>query len=140
MKTITLTAITAAILISGCGGGSSGGSTPAPIDPMTQKDYIVIYKHYPAEVCTSTILHNNLSDMGFYGIIQRVESNHISCADYGRSNNKTSCLESDTYEYQYDTACVVGANSSTYQASTEVTISNYEGATISELLLQEASK
>ena len=118
ITTILLTG-TAAIFLSACGGGgsSSGGGTP-PVDPMTLRDGIMISYHYPAELCESDTLRNELELQvpEAYNWLIRVESNSVNCGTYGKTESVSEtggCMTIDIADYdpdalQYNTSCVVG--------------------------------
>ena len=112
-----LLAGTAAMFMSACGGGSSSDPT-TPVDPMVLKDGIAIIYHYPAEVCQSDILLNELQATvpEAENFLVRVESNDVTCATYNKVEGITDtegCMTEDaaltdpTF-LQYDTSCVIG--------------------------------
>ena len=112
-KKIILGAAVSVFLFVGCGGGSSSDST-TPVDAMASKDGVFIVYHYPAEVCKSDLLLNELQITlpEAYNWLLSVESNSVTCATYG----KTDGVDCETEDYiltdptagQYDTSCVVG--------------------------------
>ncbi len=122
MKQITtiLLAGTAAMFMTACGGGGSsgGGGTPPPADPMTLRDGIMIAYHYPAEVCESNTLRDELKLQipEAYNWLIRVENNSVNCGTYGKDesiSDTEGCMTIDMADYdsdalKYDTSCVVG--------------------------------
>lgn len=116
-KKIILGAAVGVFLLVGCGGGSSSDSS-IPVDPMVLKDGIAIIYHYPAEVCQSDILLDELRANvdGAENFLIYVESNDVTCATYNKVEGITDtegCMTEDaaltdpTF-LQYDTSCVIG--------------------------------
>ena len=101
-------------LFTACGGGGGSSDPVEQVDPMTLKDGVSIIYHYPAEVCTSTLLREELqpSVPSISDLLIRVESNDVICATYGKTDG-VNCQTQDmvlidpNYE-QYDTSCVIG--------------------------------
>ena len=86
MKNLGLVTIaTSVVLLTGCGGG--GGSS----DPLNDKNYVAILTNVPAGVCESTILANELSNVGLRDFITRETDNTTSCATYGKANDNIEC-------------------------------------------------
>ena len=112
---ITLLVGVAAMVMSACGGG--GSSDPVePVDPMTLKGAVTIIYHYPAEVCTSDGLLNELQTTtpDAENFLLRVENNDVTCSTYGKTDG-VDCVLIDTALIdptfaQYDTSCVIGAD------------------------------
>ena len=104
------TAITA-LLLSGCGGGGGGSdAAPSVTEQIKQRDAIVIAYHYPADVCVSDRLKEELRlSSGARNIIVSVESSSVNCSTYGRSNDGVWCMEINVATDSSDT-CVVGAD------------------------------
>ncbi len=94
LKTMLL-AGTALVFIA-CGGGSSSTSssisTP-PVDPMTERDAVLIMHYAPVGMCEDPNFQNDIKDYVFdLGFIVdywlfREESLNISCAIYGMAND-----------------------------------------------------
>ncbi len=113
-----------ALVVAGCGGGGGGGSTPvepapppAPVDPMTEKDVVLIIYNYPEDVCLSSTLREKMENLSAdsSNFLFYVENNNIGCGTYGKNpsiTEKGGCMTedaSDSYPYtKYDTSCVVG--------------------------------
>ncbi len=124
--------VTIVLVIAGCGGGSSSGSStpvappaePAPPaytpggpdDAMVEKDYIVIYYNYSAEVCRDPATREAFEKQAkgyLVNYLLQVESNTVDCDTYGR-DVLSYCVSDDLslvppYE-KYNTSCVVGAD------------------------------
>ena len=117
MKKITTIILsgTAVLFLSACGSSdSSSSSTPvAPVDPMTERESILIKYHYPAEYCSSGELKDYLERNvpGTTNLLLSVESNSVTCATYGRANDGVHCSEQDTVNSNADTSCVLGFDS-----------------------------
>ena len=85
---------------------------------MTQRDAIIVFYHYPAEVCVSDDLRNELAVQvpEAYNWLIRVEDNSVNCGTYGKTEqvgDTEGCVMMDMADYdsdalQYDTSCVVG--------------------------------
>jgi len=106
IKKLGLATAMGALLLSGCGGG---GSSKSITEQMKERDAILIVHDYPAEVCTSQLLKDELAaDIGATDIITSVEPNTINCGDYARNNDYISCGE-ETFGGYPDT-CVIGMN------------------------------
>lgn len=113
MKKITthLLAGTAVMFMTACGGGGSSDT----IDPMTLKDGVAIIYHYPAEVCTSDLLMDELQATipEAENFLLRVESNDVTCATYGKTDgvdceSEDAAILIDPSFSEYDTSCVLG--------------------------------
>ena len=110
LKKLTLsTIVLSALLLNGCGGGSSTKADSIK-EQLEKRDYIAIFHEYPAAVCTSQRLKDELAKKGFSAIITSVEDNSVSCGYYGRRNGGASC--SEELLGGYPNACVIGANGS----------------------------
>lgn len=100
--------------LTGCGGGGSTSVPVDPVDPMTTRDGVFIMYHYPAEVCLSDLLLNELKITlpEATNWLLRVESNDVNCATYGKTDGVDCATEdyvlTDPNAIQYDTSCVVG--------------------------------
>ncbi len=123
--------LASAFMFVGCGGGSSSGSStpaPAPVDPMTERNMINIVLHYPADICSSNYLQQELERQGGTNFIYRVENNNVNCATYGKPDGATATgncrvddMTSVSSSYnQYDTSCVVGYDLPIAQASSTI--------------------
>lgn len=91
-----------------CGGGG-GSSTPIIDDDMSSRDAVGIMYHYPAEVCESEELLNELklAVPDAYNWLLSAESNSVTCATYGKIEG-IDCEVEDTGFLEYDTSCVFG--------------------------------
>ena len=90
MKKLGLTSIIAsALLFTGCGGG--GGGSDEPVNPLVEKNYIVILTEVQAGICESTEFRTELSRLGFENFITEETDNTSSCATYGKENNDIEC-------------------------------------------------
>ena len=111
-KRFMLSIASSALLLVGCGGG--GNSTP--IDPMTERDAVVIFYHYPADLCNDALKE----EISVYvpeatDLLTRVEIDNVSCETYGKTNATEECT---TFDFSLidvslidvNTNCVVGAN------------------------------
>lgn len=112
-KKIILGAAVGVLLLVGCGGGGSSDST-TPVDSMASKDAVMIIYHYPAEVCESDLLLNELQIAlpEASNWLLSAESNSVTCATYGKTDGVDCTTEdyslTDPTAVQYDTSCVVG--------------------------------
>ena len=119
----TLLLVGSALAFTACGGGSSSSSTPAPIvDPMTERDLILIMHHMEPGVCEDPEFQNYLKDsmidQGFIidYYLFREESLDVSCATYGRTNDVNDdggCMTQDLALLdpsmaEYKASCVIG--------------------------------
>ena len=113
------------LLLSGCGGGG-GGNAPAPVDPMTQRQTVFVFYHFPEADCMSPDFQNYMYNhmytymqgSGYQTVnyLFRVESNDVVCATYGKTNDfdqTGGCVTQDTAiefpeNLQYKTSCVIG--------------------------------
>ena len=103
-KTGLFTLAAATLLFSGCGGGSHKESIT---DQIKKRDIIVIFHAYPAEVCKSDELKQQIGQAASVAnIVTAVEDNSVDCVTYGRDYN--TCTE--TFVGGYPNACVVGAD------------------------------
>lgn len=111
------------LFIIGCGGGSSSDDSTI-VDPMTERDLIVIVYHTPPGMCEDVDFQNYLKDglvsegyvVDYY--LFREETNNVSCATYDRANEITETggcvttdlvLEDPSFS-EYDTSCVIGVD------------------------------
>ena len=110
---ILLSVVVMSFVMVGCGssGSSSGGGVPpAPVDPITQKDGILIMHNYPADLCLSNELRYRLeSGHDDKNLIIRAEPEPTGCSDYNRPSNGVACAEYYDVDLGND-ACVVGFN------------------------------
>ena len=107
--TIILLAGTAAMFMSACGGGGGGDSS------FSGEGVAIIY-HYPAEICESDLLLDELEAAmppEASNISTSVASNEVTCATYGKTDGYDCGTEDmvllapgEGYE-QYDTSCVI---------------------------------
>ncbi len=110
MKNIILSSITATFLVIGltaCGGGSSSSSTKSKTDEISKRQQIMIFYHYPKDVCNSSYLKDGLKRKGATDIITSVVNRDVTCSSYGKTNGE--CISMDTGAYGEPT-CVIGAN------------------------------
>jgi len=106
------TALTSLVFLSSCGGGGdSGGNT------MHDKDAVVIFLHYPEEICKSQGLIDELKKQitDAKNIITSVEDNNVQCSDYAKVSDNIKCyvydmLSEDIIFASVPTSCVVGAD------------------------------
>ena len=100
MKNITLSLVTVVLLAigltaCGSGGGSGGGgssSTKSKIKELSKRDYIMIFYHYPKDICDSK-LERNL-EFGGEDFIVFSETGDVNCETYGRTEGET-CSTAD---------------------------------------------
>jgi len=85
------------------------GSSTAVTNQIKNREAITIVYNYPADICTSQTLLDELTNAGATNIIASVESNYISCETYSRTNDGETCLELDLGEIN-NVSCVVGAD------------------------------
>ena len=143
MKIVAMASITAmTIAMTGCGSSSSsssGSTPPVYVDPITEKDAIVIIHNYPKSICLSDTLYNRLQSANYDPtMIIRSEQNLISCQDYDRSDDGISCREDSAGAG--DLACVVGfdidmsraGGSASGGSSVELKIDNIKDALVTE--------
>ena len=84
-----------ALLFTACGGGGggSGGNTPTPVDPMTQKQAVIIFYHTPAGMCADPYFQNEvingIANEGYttYNWLFREETLNVTCSTYGKPND-----------------------------------------------------
>ncbi len=123
-KVKALLAIIAMGFIVGCGGGGSSDSVVELVDPMTERDLIVIFYHSPTGMCEDPdfqqLLKDDLASQGYVidYYLFREETNNVSCATYGSANDITATGGCTTYDLVlddpsfaiYDTSCVIGVD------------------------------
>lgn len=110
--------ITSISFLVGCGGGSSDTS----VDPMTERDAVIIFYHMPTGECANPEFQNYLKDeiatQGFvvdYWLF-REESLNVTCSTYGKTNDfddNGGCMTLDLVLADpslevYKTSCVIG--------------------------------
>lgn len=80
-------------------------------DKLKEKDSILIMHNYPASVCVSQKLKNNLvsKEPKIKDILTHVEANTVNCKTYQRSNDGITCLVR-TIDNDSTQACVIGYN------------------------------
>ena len=121
MKQITtiLLAGTATMFMSACGGGGSSSDT---VDPMTERDAVLIMYHAPVGICEASDFQNYIKDYVFdLGFIVdywlfREESLNVNCSTYGLANDfddsggctATDLTLQDPSFTVNDTSCVIG--------------------------------
>ena len=95
-----------------------GGSSSTPVDPMTQKDAIVIAGELPSGMCGDSsfqsYIRSEMSAVGAYSFLFRTESNSVTCATYGKRdevNDTGGCMVE--YFSSGDETCVIGFNLNT---------------------------
>jgi len=103
------------LLLTGCGGG--GSSSSISDHEMASKDVVIIFYHYPEDVCLDNqlieLLKSEIPEAT--NIITRVEDNSVICRDYGKEYG-TDCmtkhmvLENSAFA-TIATSCVLGADS-----------------------------
>ncbi len=117
-KTLGMIAI---LGLAGCGETTTRQTPQKPTntDPMAQREAISILYHADPEFCVSYELKNRLMQDGFMNILQRVESNHINCINYGRAGDPTcsegDMIDLDEHYLKFNTSCVVGVDASPSQ-------------------------
>jgi len=89
-----LTIIAAALLLGGCGDttgveDSQGSGHALKYSEMKDKDAILISHHYPKAACDQVQREHPEFVMAF------TTTAEVHCSDYGRTDNKTTCGESD---------------------------------------------
>ncbi len=109
--------IASLVIMAGCGEVTQPRQPrqPPPSDEMETKENILIMYHTDPVFCVSDDLKNQLASANFTDILTRVETNHINCGNYNRTNTGVNCKErdlseEDDYYLEYSTSCVVGAN------------------------------
>lgn len=114
---VLLSVMAMSFVMVGCGGGSSSST---PVDPMSQKDGIVIAYKVPMGICEDpsfqSYLLSELQGTGAYNLLFREESNSVTCATYGKTEG-TSNTEGCAVDYynQGNSTCVIGFNINTSQ-------------------------
>ena len=126
MKKLTTVLLTgsALLLFTACGGGSSssGSNYTPPVDPMTEKNVIVINYHTPPGECESAdfqnFMMNYMANEGFVvdSYLFRETDNNVNCSTYGKTTGYTEtegCAVNDL-SIQFPsyasnpTSCVIG--------------------------------
>jgi len=106
MKKIIVNAIYSMVIsigISACGSTSeSGGSS----NGISDREHVAIIYHYPTKACTETYFQAT----GVSDIIVSIESNDVSCANYGKKDDGEACHTSDFLKEEYTHSCVAGFN------------------------------
>ena len=137
MRKLTTALLTgsALLLFTACGGSSGGGSsTPAPVDPMTQRQAIIINYHTPMGMCVDPTFQNYfISGMASEGypisnILFREESLNVSCSTYGKANDADDyggCVTQDFIlldpsAVNNKNSCVVGFDMPSVVASSDM--------------------
>jgi len=91
----------------GSGGGSGGGAGSHASSAIAQKTFIAIIRNHSEETCRVHIAI--VADLGaFVDPIASVESNSISCEDYGRVDNTECKVITQTPDPDNTIACVTG--------------------------------
>lgn len=115
MKKI-ISSISATLVVVGltaCGGigGSDGSSssTNSQTKKVAERDYIMIFYHYPKDICESS-LEQNLEFRGTDFIVFS-ETVDVNCETYGKSEGET-CTTLDYASFSSDAkyTCVIGMN------------------------------
>ena len=109
MKKITAIVLlgTAALILSACGGSSSGSSSDSvPVDPMTEREVIIISYGFTPGTCVTVgdklIAHGNGENV----LTKEIANSDVSCATYGREKDGSIGCSEQNYEIS-DIACVV---------------------------------
>ncbi len=136
LKKITLTGIAlSALLLSGCGGGSDNNEN---VNPMNNKEVIVILRDVSPGICESAEYRNLLS-VELIGVLTEEKPNTVTCADYGKKDDRIECtVEYYTEAGRGNVACVVGADGLKNNAQARVVDSSYFATTVHTKLIQLA--
>jgi len=109
MKKLTLKWLLT-ILLLGLGFLTIGCGTETDVSSITERDVIVIFDEYDRDLCKSSLFKDQLMNLAdVTDVITEVRNTNVSCADYGRFDDDTTCIEVVT-TFTENTACVVGAN------------------------------
>ena len=114
MKKLTTALLTgSALLFNACGSSGGGGSTPVPVDPMTENDIIQIVYNYPVELCTEEQGQELETGFAGYGTMEmRIEGLDVTCETYGRTNDGgVTCMQGmriEGLDLSYPNSCVIG--------------------------------
>ena len=100
-KLLTIvTSVYITLLVSGCGGGSSGASN------ISESRYYVIVRDMPAGKCEGSSFRNHARDLGAINIFTEEHNDTITCASYGGSRQCVETVDdTDTNGQMY---CLVG--------------------------------
>ncbi len=110
---------TMVLVMGGCGGGSgNNGDVSGQVDPMTQKQFIIIMRGTPVGECEDPefkdYLIGSLDGTGAKDFLFREEDNSVNCSTYGKiegiSDTEACIIEN---AYSGDSTCVIGFNAET---------------------------
>ncbi len=80
-----------------------------PNDDMSKKKYILIYRHYPSNLCESNSWKNTLIERGFVNPLFKEENTRdVYCYTYGKQDDDIECSMNYYEEDHTDTTCVIG--------------------------------
>ena len=96
-----------AIELTACGGSTS--KKESKTEQISKREYIAIIYHYPKDVCTSSVLREELQRMGAKDIITSVGNRDVACEPYEKNNDNNECGTMDAGYYNEPT-CVVEVN------------------------------
>ena len=115
MKNLILSSFIATLLAIGltaCGESSGSSSTKYKTKDVSEREYVILFYHYPKETCESPTFINSL---GLGGSVRDTiafsENRDVTCETYGKIEDGESCITTD-YSFTSDakSTCVIAMN------------------------------
>ena len=105
LKRLILSAIILEIFTA-CGSGGGSSSSVTPQQQMNAKQGIIIFSHYPEDVCRSNEFYKLMQESdGFKNVLVQVETANPACSNYNKAY--PNCVEVDA-EQATALSCIVG--------------------------------